>query len=314
MPCGEFIIVTTSVCPLRLGRADERVPRQRRVAGLHAERAVVVEEQLVLVRDLVRALVADVREGRVLRRRVLREVLPGPAPPARTGPGRRRWSTARRRPGRSGRSRACPARRDLGRRVHPLDRRGYAALVVGAQCVHGVVPGGQEHALEQQVDRVAQARVDADLAADRCRRRRPYRPPVGLLQPGQQDQRGERLERAGRPELACGALAASTWPVSTSATTYADAWTAGGAAPLATTVGFAVSRSPPTGPCGAWPAAVAVRGPATTSAVVAQAVRSKRIAGTLVGRMVQKSQEGLIALSGTVGGPRVADAGCSGRE
>jgi hypothetical protein len=45
---------------------------------------------------------------------------------------------------------------------------------------------------------------------------------------------------AGR-SLACGALAASTSPVSMSASTYADACTAGGVAPAATTVGSVVS-------------------------------------------------------------------------
>ncbi|GAB3934936.1 hypothetical protein GCM10029976_044590 [Kribbella albertanoniae] len=63
-----------------------------------------------------------------------------------------------------------------------------------------------------------------------------------------------------------------------SATTQADACTAGGVAPAATTVGFVVISAPPTGACSA---AVAVSGCATTKAVVAQAVRSKRIGGSL---------------------------------
>src|SRR5215207_3748076 len=85
---------------------------------------------------------------------------------------------------------------------------------------------------------------------------------------------------AGR-RRACGALAASTSPVSASATTQAGALTAGGAAPSANTVGCLVSRAPPTGPFAGLPSADAVSGPATTRAVAAQAVSRTRIAGTL---------------------------------
>src|SRR5689334_5757896 len=114
---------------------------------------------------------------------------------------------------------------------------------------------------------------------------------------------------AGR-NFACGAFAASTWPVSRSATTYEDAWTAGGVAPVATTVGFAVISAPPTGPCSA---AVAVSGCATTSAVVAQAVRSKRIGGSLDARRGRRHLTYRFR-SRPVRGPHVADPGALPRR
>jgi hypothetical protein len=69
--------------------------------------------------------------------------------------------------------------------------------------------------------------------------------------------------------------------VSRSATTNEPACTAGGVAPAATTFASEVSWTPPTGLREPRAAAFAVSGPATSITVVAHAVRSTRIGGTL---------------------------------
>jgi hypothetical protein len=78
-------------------------------------------------------------------------------------------------------------------------------------------------------------------------------------------------------------LAASTSPVSRSATSQDAAGTAGGGgtSPAVTTSGPVPSRSPPTGPENGPPATAADAGPATTNAMVAATVRKARIPGTL---------------------------------
>ena len=88
--------------------------------------------------------------------------------------------------------------RDL---VHALDGRRPAAGGVGERAGR-VVPGREEEPVEQLVHRVRQPRHDADLGALDPGVLGPADVHLGLSQPWQHGERGQRLERAGRQEPA----------------------------------------------------------------------------------------------------------------
>ena len=182
--------------PLRLGRP----------AGLDADRAAVVEDQLVLRVDLegpaLLVLLGHLAgELRLDRRRVGLEVGSLQRGARDQGEVVRRGELVRR---------VEPARVDGGRvartelagsGVHRRHGLGHPAGGVG-QGVRGVVAGHEEQALEQAVTRVGRVGDHAHLAALDVR----VLPDSGVdgvgVELGQQRQRGQHLQRAGRTQPA----------------------------------------------------------------------------------------------------------------
>ena len=157
--------------PAAVGGADERLPGVVGVTGLAAECARVVVEQLVVVLQLVAGVIAGLAGlGRVAGEVVLlrghdrgeRRVLPGIAVEQAHVVGRRAHAGAVE-AGRGGRPGVAAAQ--LGGQVVDLVDRGVHAADLHRQCVRRVVARVHEQAVQQVVDGVDAAVVDADAGA-----------------------------------------------------------------------------------------------------------------------------------------------------
>jgi len=140
------------------------VPRVVGEAGLAAEEAVVLVEQLVVVVDLEARPAAVPREVHLLGLRSGRELVVlhrGAEDQAHVVRGRRHAGAVQ-----AGRGRGPRVERAhlLGQRVH-LARRGVRAAERAGQGVRGVVAGPHHQCVQQLVDRVLAARADADPRA-----------------------------------------------------------------------------------------------------------------------------------------------------